>query len=566
MTGHPYLSRQIIAYIGNKRRLLPLIGDAMDRFFGPSSDGALFYDLFAGSGVVSRLARLRGFRVVANDWEPYSRVLSSAWLSNTPTGAEALFAPFGGMRKVLHRLNTLPSLPSEQGYIAHYYSAGTPDPDKADWKSHRLFYTLENGQRIDRIRAFIDNGFPPDPNNPDQQKRRDLLIGLLLYEAATHVNTSGVFKAFHRGFGGHGKDALKRILGPIELEEPVLVDSPWPSGVLCRDAADAAAELSENEADLVYLDPPYNQHQYGSNYHLLNTIALWDSPPAALDRNSRGELLRKGGIRGDWIRTRSPYCSRSGAEKALEDLLRQIRARRILLSYSSDGIIPFDTLRDICRRKGRLSLHTGEYVTYRGGRQSATRRISNIEFLLVIEPGHSGTSRDQKEIDRILLLRKLGLLFRRRFRYGEPGGPGSPTAVTLSEGTRITLIPAAPLEWHLPEGLDRLSVRDLAELVRIMESALPQTAVEELEDLERWRDNFRDYPSAQMVRAVLQLLRRLAHPRYRQDFELWLDKTRRDPLFASPAESERLGKLALQAAKRLSKSGLDGPSEAGYNG
>ena len=77
---HPYLSRQIIAYIGNKRRLLPLIREAVARCSVQGSEAPTFLDLFSGSGVVSRLARLSGFRVVSNDWEYYSYVINRAFL------------------------------------------------------------------------------------------------------------------------------------------------------------------------------------------------------------------------------------------------------------------------------------------------------------------------------------------------------------------------------------------------------------------------------------------------------------------------------------------------------
>ena len=112
-----------------------------------------------------------------------------------------------------------------------------------------------------------------------------------------------MFKAYHKGFGGHGKDALSRILAPIVLPFPRLPSSLSPAKVYSMDANRLVRELPP--VDIAYLDPPYNQHQYGSNYHILNTIALWDRIPAPLALNARGELLEKAAIRKDWVNTRS---------------------------------------------------------------------------------------------------------------------------------------------------------------------------------------------------------------------------------------------------------------------
>ena len=58
-------------YLGNKRSLLGLLGSCFERL-GQSRRVVSFADPFAGSGSVSRLARVMGYRVHANDWEPFS--------------------------------------------------------------------------------------------------------------------------------------------------------------------------------------------------------------------------------------------------------------------------------------------------------------------------------------------------------------------------------------------------------------------------------------------------------------------------------------------------------------
>ena len=94
---HPSLSHQLIAYIGNKRRLLPLIARAI-RACGadgvsPDEDGVrpLFVDFFAGSGAVSRLGKLLGYHVIANDLKNTRGFSMKHFLSPTGTSWAACF-------------------------------------------------------------------------------------------------------------------------------------------------------------------------------------------------------------------------------------------------------------------------------------------------------------------------------------------------------------------------------------------------------------------------------------------------------------------------------------------
>jgi hypothetical protein len=73
-TSH-FVFNQLIPYIGNKRKLLDLIQSALGHTRAVA--GSTFVDLFAGSGVVSRLAKTQGFRVICNDWEPYTKVITN---------------------------------------------------------------------------------------------------------------------------------------------------------------------------------------------------------------------------------------------------------------------------------------------------------------------------------------------------------------------------------------------------------------------------------------------------------------------------------------------------------
>ena len=424
---HPFLSSQLIAYIGNKRRLLPLIEKAVDHCFSEKDreEAPLFVDFFAGSGSVSRLAKYRGFSVVSNDWEYYSAILNRAFLETGADDLEGMFQQYGGITGVLEFLNTLEIEKDTDRYISRYYApecTENADPDR-----ERLFYTKENAEKIDAIRSWIDRNYSEEEKGV-RLKERNLLLGLLLYEAATHANTSGVFKAYHRGFGGRGKDALGRILREIELEYPALVNGK--ARVTSMDAAVLAKQLSTEgrRAAIAYLDPPYNQHQYGSNYHLLNTIARNDRPEINKEIFIDGKKVAKGGIRQDWTETRSEYCYRRSAASSFRELIANIDAEKLLVSYSTEGIIPFWEMLEILGEKGRLDIVLSEYTRYRGGKQALNTTLSNVEFVLIADTQKRNRPSDTRRIFSILNEEKMRVFIKR---------PVSP-AVFIREGFSVS--------------------------------------------------------------------------------------------------------------------------------
>lgn len=520
--SHPYLSEGIIAYIGNKRRLLGLIGEAVSRAAGQSSlSGLRFADPFSGSGIVSRYARFMGMQVTANDWEPYAEALARAWLQPRPGDILRLFGTGSGLEDAITAFNNLPDPNSEDTYLARYYAPSTHHLEDADYRRERLFYTRQNALRLDAARNQLESmELPEGLGAEDMILRHSLLLAPLVYAAATNVNTSGVFKAYHRGFGGHGRDALGRITAPIRFRAPRIIDAP-AGRVFAMDAAELAAGGMMDDSDIVYLDPPYNQHQYGSNYHLLNTIVRWDRIPEPLDIGTDGTLLRKAGIRPDWTETRSAYCSKKTAEAAFGALLESLKAPMLLISYSTDGIIPFHRLRSICEGYGRLSLMANPYVTYRGGRQSVSRRDANLEFILIVERGRSTGRADRDRLDALLARRRLQLagadfyrpdmlrqLGRVDGRFWKPVLPGGEITLATSHLARIEEIPE-------PENLSAGDVRALSEL---LSRARCRSRDEELTVIEQiWQENPGECSG--LLKQAPRILRKMAHRKYRREYE-----------------------------------------------
>jgi adenine-specific DNA-methyltransferase len=547
-----FLSHQLIAYIGNKRALLPFLHGVFSSLpLDPLS--CTFLDPFAGSGSVSRLARTMGFRVRANDWEPYSFVINSCHLRLRPSDLAAFFPSAEGIETVLNELNALPPPPEEGRYISRHYAPRCTDG--ADWRTERLFYTTENALAIDAIRQRIEEMYPGTPARETDFLRKAALLAPLLYEAATHTNTSGVFKACHKGFGGHGRDALRRIMGPVRLRPPVLLESPAPAEVACMDAADF---LSSRTAELCYLDPPYAVHQYGSNYFMLNTIALWDRQPVNSERGVDGRLLHKAGIRPDWTRTRSAFCYRDTAPAAMRQVVHAADCRWLAASYSNEGLIGLEELCDLLAETGELTVTSTDYPKYPGGKQSLHRATRNMELVLVVRRGALGRGPGgvRDALLNVRLERLLGLSYNpSRVRQSFAVHDGSLVVGNGTEG----LLPMRHLWRFKPDAiLPKFPDRPAAEsFLEILSGCVVRDVREEIEILvsiaagpEEGREK------VLVLRESLRLLNKLAHRKYRAEFAdaLGILQAAVPRLDAGASFTRGLDAASAKAARRLAAS------------
>lgn len=358
-----YLTRQLITYIGNKRALLTHIGIAVERVKQRLGKTKLrVADLFSGSGVVSRYLKAHASLLISNDIEDYAAVISRCYLRNRST------VDFGALSQIVSELNNkVTSEPFPRGLIEELYA---PRDEANITREDRVFYTRENARRIDNYRRLIERV---------PSEMRDLLLGPLLSEASIHANTAGVFKGFYKNrrtkvgqFGGSGSDALTRILGRIMLEVPVLSLFECEYEVFQEDANALVRRLGG--LDLAYIDPPYNQHPYGSNYFMLNLIVRYQRP---------ARISRVSGIPTDW--RRSGYNVKRKALPLLEDLLHSVEASFLLVSFNNEGFISPDTMRRVLQKLGKVEVIELPYNAFRGSRNLNNRSIHVTEYLFLVE-------------------------------------------------------------------------------------------------------------------------------------------------------------------------------------
>jgi len=380
-----YLFSQLIPYIGNKRKLLQLITQAINEVINDPKSKT-FVDLFSGSTVVARLAKQLGFRVLCNDWEPYSEHIA---IGTVKINDEPNFDLLGGVDTVFETLNELDGI---EGYITQHLCP--EDDENPNHESERQFFMRKNGMKIDSMRERVDLWKNEDKLTPEEFS---YLISAFMYSVSYVSNTSGVFKGFHRGWGGSNGTALNRICSDFELKKPILYDNRKDNVVTREDAGKLAGNLSKILGiipDIVYLDPPYNQHPYGANYHILNTVALWDKPPLPKEI-TRGT---KAAIRKDWrTERRSGYNYKNKAVREFRELIESIEAKYILTSYSTEGNMALHDLISILGSKGSLKIKKQEYVRYRVSSTRPSPKPRNVEFVVITDTNGNPESKENIE-------------------------------------------------------------------------------------------------------------------------------------------------------------------------
>jgi adenine-specific DNA-methyltransferase len=357
-----FVSQTMLTCIGNKRKLVTSIRGIMEEVRGLLSKEKLnIVDGFAGSSVVSRELSFMADHLYTNDLELYSYLMAYCYLVH-PTEEQV-----SRIQSHIQRMNELAEKgPFLEGIVCKLYAP----KDTTDIKEgERCFYTRENALILDTLRAYITT---------IEEDIQTYCLVPLLNKASIHTNTAGVFKGFYKNgkvgcFGGKGKYALSRILKPIRLDMPVWNPMPYHPHVSNKDINVLVEELPH--VDIMYLDPPYNQHPYGSNYFMLNVIAT-NREPLSISAVS--------GIPTDW--NKSKYNKHASAVEAMKHLLEKglAKATYVLLSYNNEGIITekdWETL----LRPYEVKKYEIRYDAYKGSRNLKDRSDKVIEIMYLLK-------------------------------------------------------------------------------------------------------------------------------------------------------------------------------------
>lgn len=278
----------MIKYLGSKRVLVDRIVDLVDGV----SRAASVLDLFSGTSRVGHALKARGYRVIANDHNAYAACLARCYVQadveDVSRDADRLIAEFNRLR-------------GRAGYFTETFC-------------ERSRYLMPaNGARVDAIReAIARKGLAPELES---------VVLTSLMEAADRVDsTTGVQMAYLKAWATRAGQAL-------EMRMPEVLPRAWHGKGEAHQLD--AMEAAGLEADVAYVDPPYNQHSYLGNYHVWESLVRWDKP----------EVYGVACKRVDCRQRRSVFNSRPRAEAAMRGVLERLRARAIIVSFNDEGFI-----------------------------------------------------------------------------------------------------------------------------------------------------------------------------------------------------------------------------------
>jgi adenine-specific DNA-methyltransferase len=302
----------MVKYIGSKRLLAPLIQRLAALL--PIQTAC---DVFAGTTRVGQAFRQAGVAVHSNDTATYSEALAHAYIA----------ASDGDRARLPELLDHLRGVEPEHGYFTETFCIQS------------RYFQPRNGMRVDAMRDEIDRlALTP--------VERGLLLTSLL-EAADRVDsTCGLQMAYV-------KEWAPRSFGDLELREPRAVAGP--TGTVSRlDANELAPTLGDY--DCAYLDPPYNQHSYFSNYHIWETLIRWDRPEAY------GVACK----RTDCRTTKSAYNSKRQAWQAFSTLVEALPTPWIVVSFNDEGYHDLDDVGALLAEKGYVRSVAVDFKRYVG--------------------------------------------------------------------------------------------------------------------------------------------------------------------------------------------------------
>lgn len=335
----------MIKYLGSKRRLVPTL---VDLFLRSGCQTAV--DLFTGTTRVAQALKRNGASVTAVDISRYSEIFGRCWISLCATEIDEY--------ELDQALEYLSNLSPVHGYFTDTFCIESK------------FFQQHNGMRIDAIRSALHHEFRESPLFP-------VLLTSLILGADRVDSTTAVHMAYLKKWSA-------RSYNNLELRKPELLNG---HGTTKRgNAVELAPTLGS--CDFAYLDPPYNQHRYYTNYHIFETLVAWDAP------EHYGVACKRIDSRDD--STKSDFNKKREMPKALRTTIQNLDAEVLVLSYNNESWLALADLIDYCSKYEDivpLAFDSKRYVGAQIGihspdglRVGEVTHLRNVEYVIVAGP------------------------------------------------------------------------------------------------------------------------------------------------------------------------------------
>ena len=339
------VSLQNRKYIGSKVRLLDFIEQEI--LLAAGGIGS-FFDGFAGTGVVADRMRLHTCHLILVDnlFSNYS--INRAFFLSSKDNVRLDY--------ITSALREFNRIEASDGYASEHYAG--------------RYFTANNAGLIDAIRDQIELR---KRTGDCTEQESHVLIASLLLAVDKVANTVGQYDAYLKNLGSrtydeNGKHVVdSNVYGRLRLRMPVLRFAEGATVI----RADVNEIVRDYETEIAYLDPPYSERQYVDCYHVLENITLWKKPELrGKTRKFERESLK------------SRYSRRRTALEAFAQLIHRVRAQYIVVSYSNEGLMSIDDLRELLEDRGRTTIEYKDYAVFgNGAGQSVRRRV--VEYLAI---------------------------------------------------------------------------------------------------------------------------------------------------------------------------------------
>jgi len=339
------LPEQVSAYpptrfMGSKSKLLSEIWSVASQFKANS-----VVDLFSGSGIVGYMFKAQGKAVVSNDYMAMSATFTKAMVENS-----SVTLPLEEARELLvsHRESD------------HFVASTFKD----------LYYTDEENDLIDTLRTNI-------AAIKDQYKHAIAMTALI--RACIKKRPRGIFTYTGQRYNDGRKD-LQKTLSQQFLEAVEAVNKAvFDNGQINRSNQGDAIDLRVEQADLVYIDPPYysplSDNEYVRRYHFVEGLA----------RDWKGVEIQQHTQTKKFKSYPTPFATRKGAADAFAHLFKRFANSILIVSYSSNSLPTQDEMVTIMAKyKEHVEVIPVNYKYSFGNQGEAkTHRNSVQEYLFV---------------------------------------------------------------------------------------------------------------------------------------------------------------------------------------